>query len=383
MKNIELRRRFVRLSGKTFTAQTRESAGARRAAVALARALASLPNSEDEAVFYRRLLHISPNFITPRTTQVGRLAELCHGAVTATTDEAPWDRILVVAAAKASTVTELAGIASLPLLTVSESATSEDQAQPPAAGAPASAPASAATFASTPETPAATLASTPASSAPASTAQSTALPTLVPMAEAAHAEDAAPASRARPALLDSPEAAGPPLAYAPCVASGANDVGKPSLLAARRAPPAAAAARAAESAADDDGATAELEALRGRLAAAEARAATADGALAAAEARADAAEAARREARPRRTAPFEVPEPDQARPPASFNEGDRVECFFRDWEKYFPATVRRVNDDLTYDVDYDDGYAEENLSAKLLKSPTRLRSKRARKARFT
>ena len=69
--------------------------------------------------------------------------------------------------------------------------------------------------------------------------------------------------------------------------------------------------------------------------------------------------------------------------PTSFSEGDRVECFFRDWEKYFPATVRRVNDDLTYDVDYDDGYAEENLSAKLLKSPTRLRSKRARKARFT
>ena len=122
----------MRLSGKTFTAQTRESAGARRAAVALARALASLPNSEDEAVFYRRLLHISPNFITPRTTQVGRLAELCHGAVTATTDEAPWDRILVVAAAKASTVTELAGIASLPLLTASESATSEGQAQPAA-----------------------------------------------------------------------------------------------------------------------------------------------------------------------------------------------------------------------------------------------------------
>ena len=381
MKNIELRRRFVRLSGKTFTAQTRESAGARRAAVALARALASLPISGAEDVVYRRRLRISPNVITPRTTQVGRLADLCHGAVTATTDEAPWDRILVVAAAKASTVTELAGIASLPLLTVSESATSEGQAQPPAAGAPASAPASAATFASTPETPAATLASTPASSAPASTAQSTALPTLVPMAEAAHAEDAA--ASARPALLDSPEAAGPPLAYAPCVASGANDVGKPSLLAARRAPPAAAAARAAESAADDDGATAELEALRGRLAAAEARAATADGALAAAEARADAAEAARRKARPRRTAPFEVPEPDQARPPASFNEGDRVECFFRDWEKYFPATVRRVNDDLTYDVDYDDGYAEENLSAKLLKSPTRLRSKRARKARFT
>ena len=68
---------------------------------------------------------------------------------------------------------------------------------------------------------------------------------------------------------------------------------------------------------------------------------------------------------------------------ASFAEGDRVECFFRDWEQYFPATVSRMNDDLTYDVDYDDGYAEENLSAKLLKSPTRLRSKRARKARFT
>lgn len=118
MKNIESRRRLEQLSGKTFTAQTRASAGARRVAVALARALASLPISEDEDVVYRRLLRISPNVITPRTTQVGCLADLCHGAVTATTDEAPWDRILVVAAAKASTVTELEGIASLPLLAV-------------------------------------------------------------------------------------------------------------------------------------------------------------------------------------------------------------------------------------------------------------------------
>ena len=53
----------------------------------------------------------------------------------------------------------------------------------------------------------------------------------------------------------------------------------------------------------------------------------------------------------------------------SFAEGDRVECFFRDWEQYFPATVSRMNDDLTYDVDYDDGYAEKNLPAKLLKPP--------------
>ena len=63
------------------------------------------------------------------------------------------------------------------------------------------------------------------------------------------------------------------------------------------------------------------------------------------------------------------PKKRKTAPPASFQEGDRVECFFRDWEQYFPATVSRMNDDLTYDVDYDDGYAEKNLPAKLLKPP--------------
>uniref|UniRef100_A0A7S3ZU59 SET domain-containing protein n=1 Tax=Pelagomonas calceolata TaxID=35677 RepID=A0A7S3ZU59_9STRA len=63
------------------------------------------------------------------------------------------------------------------------------------------------------------------------------------------------------------------------------------------------------------------------------------------------------------------PKKRKTAPPASFSEGDRVECFFRDWEQYFPATVSRMNDDLTYDVDYDDGYAEKNLPAKLLKPP--------------
>ena len=63
------------------------------------------------------------------------------------------------------------------------------------------------------------------------------------------------------------------------------------------------------------------------------------------------------------------PKKRKAAAPAPFSEGDRVECFFRDWEQYFPATVSRMNDDLTYDVDYDDGYAEKNLPAKLLKPP--------------
>ena len=63
------------------------------------------------------------------------------------------------------------------------------------------------------------------------------------------------------------------------------------------------------------------------------------------------------------------PKKRKTAPPASFQEGDRVECFFRDWEQYFPATISRMNDDLSYDVDYDDGYAEKNLPAKLLKPP--------------
>ena len=48
--------------------------------------------------------------------------------------------------------------------------------------------------------------------------------------------------------------------------------------------------------------------------------------------------------------------------PPSFSEGDRVECFFRDWEQYFPATISRMNDDLSYGVDYDDRRMRRKIS---------------------
>ena len=41
-----------------------------------------------------------------------------------------------------------------------------------------------------------------------------------------------------------------------------------------------------------------------------------------------------------------------------FREGDKVEARYRGKLRYFPGVIRRVNRDLTYDIDYNDGEKE-------------------------
>ena len=65
-----------------------------------------------------------------------------------------------------------------------------------------------------------------------------------------------------------------------------------------------------------------------------------------------------------------------------FEAGDRCDAYFRDWSQFFPATVAACHSDGSYDVNYDDGYAEKDLPAKLLKAPKPFREGDKVEARF-
>jgi cytidine deaminase len=48
-------------------------------------------------------------------------------------------------------------------------------------------------------------------------------------------------------------------------------------------------------------------------------------------------------------------------------EGDKIEARYKGRERYFPGTVRRVNRDDTYDINYDDGERELGVAANLVR----------------
>ena len=53
--------------------------------------------------------------------------------------------------------------------------------------------------------------------------------------------------------------------------------------------------------------------------------------------------------------------------PQSFEPFDRVDAFYRPYDKWYPATVHSQDKDGTYSVNYDDGHFEKNLPVNLLR----------------
>eukprot|EP00968_Pinguiococcus_pyrenoidosus_P023940 scaffold4101_cov267-Pinguiococcus_pyrenoidosus.AAC.11 len=59
-----------------------------------------------------------------------------------------------------------------------------------------------------------------------------------------------------------------------------------------------------------------------------------------------------------------------------YEEGDKVEARYRGRSRYFAGQISRVNDDGTFDIDYDDGEKEERVATGLIREPaSRARSR--------
>ena len=55
------------------------------------------------------------------------------------------------------------------------------------------------------------------------------------------------------------------------------------------------------------------------------------------------------------------------KPPKPFKVGDKVDARFRGWRTFYPGTIHKVHSTSLYDVAYDDGYTETDVSSKYIR----------------